>query len=115
MSDFESRQDDDIDPINPESVETRFAGGGGGNPGATMISRLQEVLPGMGPEEAADTGGQAILPSEIVPLASAGELPENAIARPMRLNEPSAGSESVSADTPGEQGAYEPECQYRDP
>lgn len=108
MNDFESRQDDDIDPINPESVETQFAGGGGGNPGATMISRLQEVLPGMGPEDAADTGGKAIDPTEIVPVVSTGNLPEEALGQPMRLNEPSAGSESVSADTPGPQGEYEP-------
>lgn len=50
------------------------AGGGGGTFGATMGSRLEDVIHGLGPAEAADTGGVVDEPPDLIPLRSAGEL-----------------------------------------
>ena len=41
--------------------------------GPTMISGLQDVLPGMAPAEPADTGGMAINPTVVLPPQSAAE------------------------------------------
>lgn len=42
-------------------------GGGGGTYGGTMISRIEDVIHGLDPAEAADTGGVANEPAELNP------------------------------------------------
>lgn len=52
----------------------RWPGGGGGNPGATMESRLTEPIREMGPAQAADTGGVADNPLVTQAYYPAGEV-----------------------------------------
>ncbi|HEY9724303.1 MAG TPA: hypothetical protein V6D47_20040 [Oscillatoriaceae cyanobacterium] len=69
------RENDAVDETLEHMEEAaRWPGGGGGNPGATMISRLEEPIRNMDAAQAADTGGVADNPLVTQEYLPAGEL-----------------------------------------
>lgn len=60
------------EPSQQIPPQVQFSDYGGGTIGPTIDSRVGEALPGMGPADAADTGGMDVDPTVILPPEAGG-------------------------------------------